>query len=60
MKKADRYAKAGVDIDSAERAKSRLAELVRGTFSGNVAGDFGDFGAAFSLKGIRADNNIVS
>ncbi len=60
MKKADRYAKAGVDIDSAERAKSRLAELVRGTFSGNVAGDFGDFGAAFSLKGIGADNYLVS
>jgi phosphoribosylformylglycinamidine cyclo-ligase len=61
MKKADRYAEAGVDIDSAERAKSRLAELVKRTFSENVAGDFGDFGAVFSLKGIGgADNYLVS
>ncbi len=60
MKRAARYAKAGVDIDSAERAKSRLAKLVRETFSGNVAGDFGDFGAAFSLKGIGADDYLVS
>ena len=61
MRKADRYAEAGVDIDSAEKAKSRLTELVRGTFSENVAGDFGDFGAVFSLKGISgADNYLVS
>lgn len=61
MRKADRYAEAGVDIDSAEKAKSRLGELVRGTFTEKVAGDFGDFGAAFSLKGLGgADNYLVS
>jgi phosphoribosylformylglycinamidine cyclo-ligase len=61
MRKADRYAEAGVDIDYADKAKSRLIELVRGTFSENVAGNFGDFGAVFSLKGIGgADNYLVS
>ncbi len=61
MRKADRYAKAGVDIDSAEKAKSRLTELVRGTFTEKVAGDFGDFGAVFSLRGLGgADNYLVS
>lgn len=50
MKEAKRYREAGVDLESADRAKSRLGELVRGTFSGKVAGDFGDFGSAFSLK----------
>ena len=51
MKEAERYREAGVDLESADRAKSRLGELVRGTFSKKVAGDFGDFGSAFSLKG---------
>ena len=61
MSKADRYAEAGVDIDSAEKAKSRLTELVRGTFTEKVAGDFGDFGAVFSLRGLGgADNYLVS
>jgi phosphoribosylformylglycinamidine cyclo-ligase len=61
MRKADRYAEAGVDIDSAEKAKSRLTELVRGTFTEKVAGDFGDFGAVFSLRGLGgADNYLVS
>jgi len=52
MKEAGRYRESGVDLESAERAKSRLGELVRGTFSKKVAGDFGDFGSAFSLKGL--------
>lgn len=60
MKKADKYAEAGVNIDSAEKAKSRLTELVRGTFSENVAGDFGDFGSVFSLNGIGSDDYLVS
>ncbi|UCC80319.1 MAG: phosphoribosylformylglycinamidine cyclo-ligase [Candidatus Zixiibacteriota bacterium] len=51
MKEAERYREAGVDLESADRAKSRLGELVRRTFTKEIAGDFGDFGSAFSLKG---------
>ena len=61
MKKASRYSEAGVDLDSAARTKSRLAEIVRGTFSEKVVGEFGDFGAVYSLDGIgRSDNFLVS
>jgi phosphoribosylformylglycinamidine cyclo-ligase len=52
MKKADRYKDAGVDLETADRAKSRLGELVRATFSDKVGGDFGDFGSVFSLEGL--------
>ena len=52
MKKANRYREAGVDLESADRAKSRLGDLVRETFSAKVKGDFGDFGSSFSLEGL--------
>jgi phosphoribosylformylglycinamidine cyclo-ligase len=55
-----KYSQAGVDIDSADRAKDRLAALVRGTYTKNVIGDFGGFGAAFSMKGLGADSVLVS
>lgn len=61
MNGADRYADSGVDIRSADRVKSRLADLVRSTFSGDKAGEFGNFGASFALKGISGkDNHLVS
>jgi len=59
MKEARRYREAGVDLDSADKAKSRLGELVRGTFSNKVAGDFGDFGSAFSLKGLTGKERFL-
>jgi phosphoribosylformylglycinamidine cyclo-ligase len=56
-----KYSQAGVNIDLADKAKSRLAELVRGTFTENVIGDFGGFGSAFGTKGIAgADKVLVS
>lgn len=54
-----KYAEAGVDIDRADEAKSRLGELVRSTFTKNVIGDFGGFGSAFSLKGISGPNKVL-
>jgi phosphoribosylformylglycinamidine cyclo-ligase len=61
MKKATRYSEAGVDLESAARAKSRLAEIVKSTFSDKVIGDFGDFGAVYSLTGLgRGDSCLVS
>ena len=61
MAQAENYKRAGVDIESADRAKSRLGELVRSTFTGQVSGDFGDFGSAFSLQGLGGkDKYLVS
>lgn len=54
-----KYAEAGVDIDGADEAKSRLGELVRSTFTKNVIGDFGSFGSAFSLDGIGGRNKVL-
>ncbi len=59
QEKPSRYREAGVDINSADQAKSRLAELVRGTFTDGVMGDFGGFGSPFSLKGISGANNVL-
>jgi phosphoribosylformylglycinamidine cyclo-ligase len=61
MKRAERYSEAGVDLESAARAKSRLAEIVESTFTEKVVGDFGDFGSVYSLTGIgRNDSYLVS
>lgn len=61
MNKTERYSQAGVDLDSAARAKSRLAEIVRSTLSEKMAGDFGDFGALYSLEGLgRSGDYLVS
>ena len=55
-----KYGIAGVDIDLADKTKAELADLVRATFTANVIGDFGGFGAGFSLKGLGPDNMLVS
>jgi phosphoribosylformylglycinamidine cyclo-ligase len=54
-----RYREAGVDIESANRAKSRLVSLVRSSFTDGVIGDFGGFGSAFSLKGIGGSGKVL-
>ena len=59
--KRGKYAQSGVDIDLAYRAKSLLAKLVKSTMQDDRAGGFGNFGAAFSLKGLGgADKYLVS
>jgi len=58
--RGSKYSQAGVDIDLADSAKARLAEIVRSTFTENVVGDFGGFGAAFALKDMGADSILVS
>jgi len=57
--KNSKYSRAGVNIEKADSAKSRLAEIVRGTFTKNVIGDFGGFGSAFGLNGISGANNVL-
>lgn len=49
MSQSSRYAQAGVDIDAGDRVKTRIAELVRGTFSPRVLHRDGAFGGLFSL-----------
>jgi phosphoribosylformylglycinamidine cyclo-ligase len=46
---ADRYAAAGVSLDAAERAKARIAELVRGTRTASAVGAVGAFGGMVRL-----------
>lgn len=57
--KNSKYSQAGVDIESADRAKKRLGKFVRSTFTENVVGDFGGFGSLFSLKGISGVGNVL-
>ena len=45
------YAAAGVDIDAADTATSRIRKLARRTFDDNVLTGIGSFGAAYSLAG---------
>jgi len=43
------YADAGVDLRAAQRAKSRIRQLARGTFNKNVLAEIGGFGSMFRL-----------
>ena len=47
--RADRYRRAGVDLDAAEAAKARIAELVRGTRTAASLGAVGAFGGLVRL-----------
>ena len=55
MDKKLTYKDAGVDIDSAQRAKDTIKKLVRSTFTSGVLGELGGFGGLFSadFAGLR-------
>jgi phosphoribosylformylglycinamidine cyclo-ligase len=55
-----RYRDAGVDIDAARRAKSRIRQLARRTFSRRVLAEVGAFGGFYSLDGLPRDAVLVS
>lgn len=55
-----RYRDAGVDIDAANRAKSRIKRLARQTFTRQVLGDVGAFGGFYALEGLPRDAVLVS
>ncbi|MFB3921052.1 MAG: phosphoribosylformylglycinamidine cyclo-ligase [Terriglobia bacterium] len=55
-----RYRDAGVDIDAATRAKSRIKQLARQTFSARVLKDVGAFGGFFSLAGLPRDAVLIA
>ncbi len=55
-----RYRDAGVDIDAASKAKARIKQLARSTFSPRVLREVGAFGGFFSLQGLPRDTVLVS
>ncbi|HET7840161.1 MAG TPA: AIR synthase related protein, partial [Terriglobia bacterium] len=55
-----RYRDAGVDIDAASRAKRRIKQLARRTFTRRVLGEVGAFGGFFSLAGLPPNAVLVS
>jgi phosphoribosylformylglycinamidine cyclo-ligase len=55
-----RYRDAGVDIDAASRAKARIKQLARQTFSPRVLKDVGAFGGFFSLAGLPRDAVLIA
>ncbi|GGH02831.1 phosphoribosylformylglycinamidine cyclo-ligase [Silvibacterium dinghuense] len=53
------YAAAGVDIASGDRAKERIKELAKQTFSRNVLGGIGGFGALFKFDSKKFKDPIL-
>ena len=55
-----RYRDAGVDIDAARQAKSRIRQLARRTFNCRVLREVGAFGGFYALDGLPRDAVLVS
>jgi phosphoribosylformylglycinamidine cyclo-ligase len=55
-----RYRDAGVDIDAARRAKSRIRQQARRTFNHRVLREVGAFGGFYALKGLPRDAALVA
>jgi phosphoribosylformylglycinamidine cyclo-ligase len=55
-----RYRDAGVDIEAASRAKARVKQLARRTFTKRVLGEVGAFGGFFSLAGLPRNAVLIS
>ena len=53
------YAAAGVDIDAAESATSRIRDLAQRTFNERVLTGIGSFGAVYSLAGQGLDEPVL-
>ncbi len=53
------YSDAGVDIDEADRATSRIKRLAERTFTDGVLTGVGAFGAAYSLNGLGLEDPVL-
>jgi len=53
------YEQAGVDIDRADQAKRRIAELAKKTFDRSVLGGIGGFGALYALDKRRWKSPVL-
>ena len=54
------YRQAGVDIDAADDAKSRIRRLVESTFTEGTRGSFGGFGGMFRMPPDSASSLLVA
>lgn len=59
-KRTIRYQDAGVNIDEANRAVSRIKKLARATFNAAVRTEIGSFGAGYRLAGMKKPILITS
>lgn len=57
--KPSEYARSGVDIAAADKAKSLMKKLVESTYNESVIGSHGGFGGLYSLKEITGTNQIL-
>jgi phosphoribosylformylglycinamidine cyclo-ligase len=53
------YRSAGVDIEAATRAKKKIGDLVRSTFTPGTLGDIGSFGGLFRLDTSRYKEPVL-
>ena len=53
------YARAGVDLDRADRIKRRFRALVEGTFGPDVLGELGGFGGAFAIGNLPETDPVL-
>jgi phosphoribosylformylglycinamidine cyclo-ligase len=53
------YRSAGVDIDAAVRAKKKIRDLVRSTYTSGALGDIGSFGGLFRLDTSRYKEPVL-
>jgi len=58
-KPASEYARAGVDIKAADKAKAMMKKLVESTYSGSVVAGHGSFGGMYSLKELTGTDKIL-
>jgi phosphoribosylformylglycinamidine cyclo-ligase len=54
------YAASGVDVDRADAAKSRIAQLAKSTYTGSVLGGIGGFGGLFRMPTDMRNPVLVS
>lgn len=59
-KRTIRYQDAGVNIDEANRAVSRIKKLAKATFNAAVCTEIGSFGAGYRLAGVKKPILITS
>ncbi|MCP4583349.1 MAG: phosphoribosylformylglycinamidine cyclo-ligase [candidate division Zixibacteria bacterium] len=53
------YARAGVNIDAADKAKSMMKNLVESTYNESVLAAHGSFGGLYSLKELTGTNKVL-
>ncbi len=58
-KRSVTYREAGVDIDEADRATSKIKRLAMQTFNDRVLSGIGSFGAAYGLGGLKLKDPVL-